>query len=194
MTIEPQRHPVYPEHTVTRDQVMVSGIHAPAQCANYSCYNPSGFLDSPFCDDCIWKLWAHIDSTQTDEHKELARRGWFDEIHRLNAEDDNRERERQEFLQERQRKGFMTTPGTIYYLRVGNLIKIGYSIDFEQRLKQYPPNVTLLATHPGTRETERQMHHKFLHRVAKGREWFTPCREIDDHIEDVRSQFNAGAA
>lgn len=195
MTIEPWRHPVYPQHTLTREQVRLNGIYAPVQCANYSCFNPAGFLDdSPFCDECIWKLWAHIDSTQSDEHKELARRGWFTEIQRMNAESDAREVQRQEFLEERQRLGFMRRPGTIYYLRVGDLIKIGFTVDIDQRMRQYPPNIEVLATHPGTRETERQMHHKFLHRVAKGREWFTPCAEIDQHIEDIRSQLNTEAA
>lgn len=194
MTIRPHGYSPHSAGTLSREQVVLNGKYAPAECANYSCYNPSGFLDSPFCDDCMWRLWAHVDTIFPEHQKQMAREGRIDAIHRQEAENEAREREAQESANRTERRTFMTMPGTIYYLMVGDLVKIGYSIDFEQRLKQYPPNVEVLATHPGTRETERQMHHKFLHRVAKGREWFTPCSEIDQHIEAVRSQFNAEAA
>lgn len=194
MTIRTHGYSPHSAKTLSREQVVLNGKHAPAECANYSCYNPSGFLDSPFCDGCIWRLWAHLDATFPEHQKQMARDGRIDAIHRQEAQDEARERDLLESVNRTERRTFMTMPGTIYYLRVGDLVKIGYSIDFEQRLRQYPPNATVLATHPGTRETERQMHHKFLHRVSKGREWFTPCPEIDQHIEAVRSQFNAEAA
>lgn len=187
-------NPFGPSHTVTNRQVLLNGKHAPAECANYHCTNRSGFLDSPFCDDCMWKLWAHMEGTQPEEKKELARRGWFEEIHRLEAEAHAGMDAAKEERRRRAKEEFMTWPGTIYYLRVGNLIKIGYTVDISQRKRQYPPNSELLATHPGTRETERQMHHRFLHRIAQGREWFTPCEELDQHIAKVREKYDTEAA
>lgn len=186
--------PFQPRHTLSKRAVMLNNQYAPPGCANYYCGNPSGFLDSPFCDDCIWRLWAHIDATQPEESKRLARLGRINDIHREAAERGARAEEHERLTRQAEHDGLMTEPGTIYYLRVGDLIKIGYTIDIDQRMRQYPPNVTLLATHPGTRETERQMHHKFLHRLTKGREWFSPCDEIDRHVQDVLTQFGDAAA
>ena len=56
-------------------------------------------------------------------------------------------------------------------------------------MKQYPPNSTLLAVHPGTMRTERQMHSMFFNSIAKGKEWFTITPELIKHIERVRKQF-----
>ena len=191
MTSKPRFNPHIPAHTLTNQQVIMKGQHAPAECANYHCTGYSGFLDSPFCEDCLWRLWAHLDETFPEDRKELARQGRIDAIHQKEAAEEARSRKAREEMAQAERHGLMSAPGVIYYLRVGDLIKIGYTWDVEQRMRYYPPNSELLATHPGTRETERQMHHKFLHRVSKGREWFTPCPEIDEHIEEVRSQFSA---
>src|SRR5690554_2780796 len=46
------------------------------------------------------------------------------------------------------------SPGWVYYIRVGDTIKIGFSQDVSQRMRTYPPNAELLAAHPGTLETE----------------------------------------
>lgn len=194
MTIRAHGYSPHSPKTLSSAQVVLNGKHAPEQCANYSCYSPAGFLDSPFCDDCIWRLWAHLDATFPEDQKSMARQGRIDAIHQKEAADEARFRQAQENADRADRYSFMTAPGTIYYLLVGDLVKIGYSVDFDQRLRQYPPNVTVLATHPGTRETERQMHHKFLHRVSKGREWFTPCAEIDQHIKAVQLQYGAQVA
>lgn len=189
MTSKPRRLPFHPAHTITNSQVLLNGNHAPEQCANYSCCNQSGFLDSPFCADCTWLLWAHLDATFPEDQKEMARQGRIEAIQQKEAEDEAMHQRAEEARAEAERKGFLTSPGMIYYLLVGDLVKIGFTVSLEQRMKSYPPNAKVLATHPGTRETERQMHHKFLHRVAEGREWFTPCAEIDQHIEEVKAQF-----
>lgn len=180
---------INPPHGLWKSQTVIKGEYAPNACANYHCQNPSGFMDTPFCDDCIWRLWADMDMTLPNEKKELARQGRFDAIHEMTARATAAEEQRERAWAERERHTFMTQPGTIYYLRVGDLIKIGFTSYMEDRMRSYPPNAELLAQHPGTRETERQMHHRFLHRVAKGREWFTPCDEIDLHITQVREKF-----
>lgn len=80
-------------------------------------------------------------------------------------------------------------PGMIYYLRVGENIKIGFSTYVEDRLRSYPPDSKLLAQHPGTPALEQTIHRKFFNHLSYGREWFTPCKEIDSHIQDVHHKF-----
>lgn len=192
MTIE--THPYAyqePPEPISPADVILNREHAPRRCANYHCHGNSGFLNTPFCDDCIWRLWAHIDGKLPEKMKELAKQERFDAIHyRAAVENARKEQWRKDDSAER-RNETLTTPGDIYYLSIGDLIKIGFTTDFEQRMRQYPPNSTLLARHPGTRKTERQMHHKFLQHRSKGREWFTPCDEITEHIKAVREQFAA---
>lgn len=76
-------------------------------------------------------------------------------------------------------------PGWIYYLRVGDLIKIGYAGNLWSRLRQYPPNAELLATEPGTPTVERRRHDQFHAHLARGREWFTPNDDIDQWVAEL---------
>jgi hypothetical protein len=80
-------------------------------------------------------------------------------------------------------------PGWIYYVLVGERVKIGWTTDVKKRLLQYPPDSPLLAMHPGTKATERDMHVKFAGSRAAGREWFLDTPELRRHIDDVIAQF-----
>lgn len=77
------------------------------------------------------------------------------------------------------------TEGTIYYLRSGGYYKIGWTANLEQRMKGYPPDTLLLATHPGTKKDENGIHRRFAHLLSHGREWFPLAPEIQDHIARV---------
>jgi hypothetical protein len=80
-------------------------------------------------------------------------------------------------------------PGSIYYLLVGGLVKIGFTTDVYRRMMQYPPNSELLALHPGTPALEKEMHQDFSRHLAEGREWFHPNAELDAHIQRVREKY-----
>lgn len=80
-------------------------------------------------------------------------------------------------------------PGWVYYIRVGDTIKIGYAKDVSKRMRAYPPNAELLAAHPGTLRLEKQVQHKFAEYLDRGREWFTPAPAIMEHIAQVVEQF-----
>jgi hypothetical protein len=75
--------------------------------------------------------------------------------------------------------------GFVYYLRVGDQIKIGFSSNVRQRLRSYPPGSELLALEPGTKKTERRRHNEFYEWLAAGREWFEPSAELLKHIQDI---------
>lgn len=75
----------------------------------------------------------------------------------------------------------------VYYLRVGNHIKIGYSINLSARMRGYPPDAEILAIEPGTAELEKSRHDQFRHQLRMGREWFAPSLDLIMHIEELRA-------
>lgn len=78
----------------------------------------------------------------------------------------------------------------VYYLQVGDLIKIGYSGDLKARLNQYPPGRRLLATEPGDAGVEARRHHQFKHLLAARKEWFNPGPDLLAHIRDLNKPAN----
>ena len=77
-------------------------------------------------------------------------------------------------------------PG-IYFVQAedGGLIKIGWSIDCEHRLRDMqigsPVRLKLLVIVPGNRKRERQLHQHWAHLRAHG-EWFRPAPELLESI------------
>ena len=161
----------------------------PALCPGRMCRNVGGYLGTPFCEPCALALWAVLDEGMPQDAKDAARGGRTLSYLEQKAMADEVMREQEKAEAERARAEFMTKPGIIYYLQVGDLVKIGYSSDLPRRMKQYPPHATLLAQHPGTRETERDMHQKLATKLAKGREWFKMCPEVEGHIEAVKATY-----
>lgn len=80
-------------------------------------------------------------------------------------------------------------PGWVYYIRMGDMMKIGYATDVSKRMRAYPPNAELLAAHPGTKDVEKFMHRRFAEFRERGREWFTLAPEIMEHIAGVVEQY-----
>lgn len=78
------------------------------------------------------------------------------------------------------------TTDVVYYIQVGDLIKVGTTSDINRRLQAYPPNAVVLATETGSylRETERV--EQFVEYLAGRREWFHPGPRLMDHIEELR--------
>lgn len=83
------------------------------------------------------------------------------------------------------RQGPSRTPGEIYYLRLNDLIKIGWSHDFRRRVMWYP-GCKVLALHPGSREDETVLHRQFISLRAHKREWYHGDAQIIlDHIAQM---------
>lgn len=64
------------------------------------------------------------------------------------------------------------TVGDIYYARVGNLIKVGWTTDLYGRIKSYGADAELLAHYEATRRDETNLHRNLVPSRAKGREWY----------------------
>lgn len=72
--------------------------------------------------------------------------------------------------------------GWVYYLKVGDRLKIGHSIDPDRRLAHYPPDSELLAIRRGNRKLERAEHIRYDNLLTDGREWFCYSDWIHDDI------------
>lgn len=75
--------------------------------------------------------------------------------------------------------------GYVYFVRLNDLIKVGWSENLAARLRSYGASVEVLAHHPGTRDEELQLHRAFAQERVKGREWYADCALIRDHIASV---------
>ncbi|MEV5236468.1 hypothetical protein [Streptomyces pseudogriseolus] len=75
----------------------------------------------------------------------------------------------------------------VYYVRCGNLIKIGYTANLGQRFTSIRPN-ELLALEPGGQEVETQRHRQFSQLRASG-EYFHPGPALQSHIAGLRSTY-----
>lgn len=83
--------------------------------------------------------------------------------------------------------------GSVYFLRCGALIKIGFSITMKKRISNLrqaaAQGIDVMGSMPGTADDERMIHHRFQHLREKG-EWFREAPELLSFIEQGRrSQF-----
>lgn len=74
--------------------------------------------------------------------------------------------------------------GTVYFARIGEHIKIGYTTNLKERMSHL--HAELLATMPGTMGTERALHAKFGALWVRG-ELFRPGQGLLDYIADLNT-------
>ena len=76
-----------------------------------------------------------------------------------------------------------TKPGVVYFIRLGGLIKIGFTTSLAMRLRDLPYE-ELLGIVPGTMRDEKALHQQFAHLRRTG-EWFEMAPDLLEHIEAV---------
>lgn len=131
----------------------------------------------PFCHEHVLYVWSVVDA-DLREHNLSA-----DELHER-----QRQLEHQRCADHDRRGARRKQLGHIYYLRIGDSIKIGYSSQLWNRLSSYPPGTVYLATHPGSRADEAGLHSRFsAYRIA-GREWYSTAHELMNHIVEMQRQ------
>lgn len=158
----------------------VPSHHVPFFCAYPQCTDHSQWRDTPLCPEHAALMWKTFDEHASEAHKQVIRGD-----HREAAAE---VRAGESAIQAR-RRATINRPGSIYYLRVGDRVKIGFTTDLYRRMMQYPPNSELLASHPGTPALEKEMHQDFSRHLADGREWFHPNAELDAHIQKVQEKY-----
>lgn len=85
----------------------------------------------------------------------------------------------------------------VYYVQLGEYIKIGVTGSLQARLATFRttnPNVKLLATEPGDHRRERQRHDQFAAYRVRRTECFKPHRELVEHINELRQKHGGAAA
>lgn len=82
---------------------------------------------------------------------------------------------------------FREQVGRVYFVRIGDVIKIGWSSNLPKRFKALQGDA-LLYSHPGTMQDERATHALFSHLLIRGHEWFRSAPELLDFIADLRSR------
>ncbi len=78
--------------------------------------------------------------------------------------------------------------GTVYILRCGGYIKIGWTSDLTKRMRAYQPDTLLLATMPGTRKDEHRLHQRFAHLRTHGREWYPLAPQITGYVTRITAE------
>jgi hypothetical protein len=80
-------------------------------------------------------------------------------------------------------------PAVVYYMRMGDLVKIGTSTNIRSRIATLNTQ-GVMAVEPGSYAVERERHAQFAHLRGHG-EWFILGEDLAAHIADVREQFAA---
>ena len=75
--------------------------------------------------------------------------------------------------------------GHVYFVQLGNRIKIGFSRDLPTRMRAVP-HEAILGTVPGTMRDEARCHAAFGHLRTSG-EWFEAAPELISAVNDMRA-------
>ncbi|MGW4028233.1 GIY-YIG nuclease family protein [Streptomyces sp. NPDC004838] len=103
-----------------------------------------------------------------------------------------RHRHRQDHLPQRlapsTSRGNRTAGPVVYYIRRGNLIKVGTTVNLRDRMNVLMPD-EVLAVEPGGRDVESQRHRQFRElRTSSRGEYFFPGKALQQHVRSVRAQ------
>lgn len=95
-------------------------------------------------------------------------------------------------LREQSRREALAAQSVVYYVRIGDRVKIGYTVNLRQRLSALRADINaVLATEPGGRAEEAQRHSQFAAERFGRREDFNPSRRLLDHIARIRELHGA---
>ena len=109
---------------------------------------------------------------------------------------DAREQRRAENAErERQLRAEREAASVVYYVRIGDHVKIGYTQDLHRRLGdlRLDPDA-VMAVEPGGPDLERCRHLQFADERVGRRENFNPSRRLLAHIESLRQRHGQPAA
>lgn len=150
--------------------VVIRGTSIPARRVGVLCEEHAQQVAIAVIEDHAWAQRMH--EALTRERVTVDNRG-LDSL--------RREEERIEEMARRR----ADKPGFVYYIQIGDRLKIGFSVDVRKRMRAYPPESRLLAVEPGSVELERERHRQFKGSLTHGREWFSPTADLLEHIDAV---------
>lgn len=78
-----------------------------------------------------------------------------------------------------------TSLGEIYFVRIDDLVKVGWTSKLADRVRSYGPKAELLANYPGTRADEAALHRQLTPARFRGREWYSDTDVIRAFIHEA---------
>lgn len=120
-------------------------------------------LDLPICYDHAAVVWRQLVRWHANDDK------FAEAVADVNERAATR---RQREHEERKARNLAQVHGDIYFVRVGGLVKVGWTRDLWARVKSYGASAELLAYYPATRADETTLHRQLRPALAKGREWY----------------------
>lgn len=85
------------------------------------------------------------------------------------------------------------TGGDIYFVKIGELVKVGWTRDLYQRIKSYGASAVLLVNYPATRDDELALHRNLTPARAKGREWYFDNGVIAMYVSEALAKYGPPA-
>lgn len=129
----------------------------------------------PLCDHHATVAWRQIQSRKGDPL-----------IMRTTAEVDAELRHRQATKEaEAAARRKADRNGHMYFVRINDLIKIGWTRNLGRRLKEYGAGAELLCHYPAHADEETALHRQLRPSLAKGREWYHHDDVVSMHIADT---------
>lgn len=138
-------------------------------------------IDQTVADNAVKYIHWKIEQVKSGEDKRR-------EFEAKQAQEAKREAEEWKARREAARR-WKKSPGIVYYILRGPLIKIGTTTRPRQRFDALMPDA-ILAIEPGDKELEGIRHTQFepLRDRNVGREYFTPGPELIAHIRELREE------
>lgn len=158
-----------------------------AQLRNGQFCDARAMEDAPFpiCKVHADKLFEHL----TGEPFQIwVARSMLSGPYRLTLETEDEDRARLKAHEKRRAEAF-EAQSQVYYVRMGDRVKIGYSTNMRQRLAAFRlTEDSVLATEPGGRELELERHRQFADERVGRIEEFNPSRRLLAHIDSIRRE------
>jgi hypothetical protein len=160
---------------------------------------PSCGRKVPDCRHCMWPKCPKINFPNTDidicEAHEIIIASRVQQRNQAKIDAQANAAAEGQINDERKVAGLDQLPNTqlsnqcVYYLKVGDHIKIGTTTNLPRRLAAYPPESEVLGTEAGGPTVEKHRHQQFHAHLAWGREWFTDTQEIRQFIATLPQHY-----
>lgn len=173
--VEPSTRRTIPNDLAFSDP-MFSRLRPATHCAYPECGDYGLYMLTPLCREHASIVWRIFEMNEPALHHEIVR-----EKYKAEQQERAEKADRVRLTAKR--------PGYVYYVQVGDRIKIGFTTSVMDRMKAYPPTSVLLVYHPGTPDLEKEMHSKFRIFLAEGREWFRADDRISEHIAEINERY-----
>lgn len=138
-------------------------------------------LDLPMCYDHAAVVWRTLVTRNANDPK------FAEAVADVNER--VAQRERREHEERKASRKANTTHGDIYFVRLGGLVKVGWTRDIWGRLKSYGASAELLVCYPGSRDDETNLHRQLTPARAKGREWYEDGAIIAHYIDEALAKY-----